>query len=113
MNQIRKKFKEAKDRRENEKDRAAIEADNERIRLKNEQIRNDMLAGKRPLDPIFIANTIGTDRDSILKMMAPENTGLDPAKLLATLEAFEENIDATYGLASPMQNYWKGDEVIY
>lgn len=109
MNQIRKKFKEAKDRRENEKDRAAIEADNERIRLKNEKIRNDMLAGKRPLDPIFIANTIGTDRDSILKMMAPENTGLDPTKLLATLEAFEENIEATYGLASPMQNYWKGN----
>lgn len=109
INQIRKKFKEAKDRRENEKDRVAIEADNERIRIKNEQIRNDMLAGKRPLDPIFIANTIGTDRDSILKMIAPENTGLDPTKLLATLEAFEESIDATYGLASPMQNYWKGN----
>jgi hypothetical protein len=109
MNQIRKKFKEAKDYRNYEEQRAAIEADNERIRIKNEKIRDDMLAGKRPLDPIFIANTIGTDRDSILKMIAPENTGLDPAKLLATLDGFEEYIDATYGLASPMQNYWKGN----
>lgn len=109
MNQIRKKFKEAKDYRDYEEQKAAIEADNERIRIKNEQIRNDMLAGKRPLDPIFIANTIGTDRDSILRMIAPENTGLDPAKLLATLDGFEEYIDATYGLASPMQNYWKGN----
>lgn len=109
MHQIRKKFQEARDRRENEKNRAAIEADNERIRLKNEQIRNDMLSGKRPLDPIFIANTIGKDRDSVLKMIAPENTGLDPTKLLATLEAFEENIDATYGVTSPMQSYWKGN----
>lgn len=109
MNQIRKKFQEAKDRRANENNRAAIEADNERIRLVNEGIRKDMLAGKRPLDPIFIANTVGTDRDSVLRMIAPENTGLDPVKLLATLDDFEASIDATYGLASPMQNYWKGN----